>query len=264
MPVMKPMKPKKKVPPMTPTQLISVINQSKRVSDADVAAMTKAVAKQVSNDVSKYYGLVPALEFVKPGGTPTPGGAPCYVIDIPDVDGALGYHDEGDDGVPYIKVFVNPVLDNGGTALVGSLSLSAVLSHEVLELIGDGPANRWVDGPSGSDFAAELCDACQDTFYVVDGVSVSNFVLQAFFDPKAQKGSRFDFMGKLMQPFSMTSGGYQITRTEPGRVSQVFGSHRAMAVSGVELGVVVHFGEHFPTWREAATVEKARRKRAKR
>jgi hypothetical protein len=250
----------KKVPHVTPTPLVSVINQSKRVSDADAARMVAANAKQLALHVSPYHGLVPALEFVKTGGTPTPGGSPCYIIDEPDIDGALGYHDEGADGVPYIKVFANPVLDNGGGILSGSLAISTVLSHELVELTGDGPANRWADGPDGNDFAYELADAVQDTWYVIDGVAVSNFLLQAFFDPKAQKGSKLDYLGKLTKPFSMTSGGYQITRTEPGNVSQVFGAHTRHTAEG---NVHVHFGADFPEWRKAATVEKVRQKRAR-
>lgn len=246
----------------TPATLISVINQSKLITDQDVERMTAAVGKQLAQDVAPVHGMVPALEFVPHGGTPN--GAPCYIIDQPDVDGALGYHDEGADGVPYIKVFVAPTLENGGTATSGPNSVSVTLSHEILELVGDGPANAWVDGPDGSDFARELCDAVEGDSYDIDGVSVSNFVFQAFFDPKAQAGSKFDQLGKLSAPFTMTAGGYQIHRTEPGSVEQVFAGHpRGMQVTA---GVTVVFGTHFPPWkrpykrRKAAARQKSSRR----
>jgi len=251
-----PPKPKPKVHHMTPPTLISVLNHSQRISNSDVAKMTAAIGKQLANDVAPFYGAVPAIEFVRAGGRPTPGGVPCYIIDEPDIDGALGYHDEDDSGVACIKVFVNPTLDNGGSAFAGPNSVSVTLSHEVLELTGDAPANKWVDGPHGADFAYELCDAVEGDAYVIDDVSVSNFVLQSFFDPKAEKGAKLDFLGKVSRPFAMTAGGYQITRTEPGKVSQVFAAHSVPSVH-------VSFGADFPAWKKVAKVAKALRKRGR-
>ena len=229
---------------MTPTQLISVYNLSAHISDADCQKATLAVAKQLSRDVAPFWGLVPALEFVPRNKKGTPGSSPCYVLDVPDVDGALGYHDEGADGNAYIKVFCNPIFNSGGSALSGSLSVSAVLSHEVLELTGDGPAHRWADGPGNQDYALELCDAVEDQSYDIDGVSVSNFVLPAFFDPRASKGSRLDFLGSLSIPFSMTPGGYQIVRTETGQVSQVW-------------------GEQYLDWKKSAKVRNSKKRKSR-
>lgn len=179
---------KKKVHHMTPPTLISVINQSKRVTDADAQKMTAAVGKQLAEHVAPLYGLVPALEFVKAGGKPTAGGCPCYLIDEPDVDGALGYHDEDGHGVAYIKVFVNPTLDNGGTVMTTGNSVSVTLSHEALELTGDAPANKWADGPNGNDFAFELCMAGDTTVRLANGQDVPIHVLSergGFFDVRA-------------------------------------------------------------------------------
>jgi hypothetical protein len=255
--------PKPKVHHMTPPQLISVFNQSQRLSDADVAAMTAAGGKQLARDVAPFHGLVPALEFVPRGAVPTPGGCPCYIIDEPDTDGALGYHDEDASGLAFIKVFVNPTLDNGGSALVGPDSVSVTLSHELCELVGDAPANKWVDGPTGADFAYELCDAVEGDSYEIDGVSVSNFLLQAFFDPHAEKGSRLDFLSKLTRPFSMTRGGYQITRSEPGKVSQVFAAHDASSVEAAP-GIHLHFGPDHPSWKRTTKLAKAALRRGRR
>jgi hypothetical protein len=245
---------------MTPPSLISVINQSQRITNVQAQAMTAAVARQIMRDVSPLYGLVPAIEFVQPGGKPSVGGVPCYLIDVPDVPGAAGYHDEDAQGQAYIKVFANPTLDNGGSVLKGPNSVSVTLSHEILELIGDAPANKWVDGPGGVDFAYELCDAVEGDSYELDGVDVSNFVLQAFFDPRASAGSRFDFMGKLSKPFTMTAGGYQITRTEPGRVAQIFAAHERDTIEA-KPGVFVHFGPDVPLWKREAKLAKAARRR---
>lgn len=229
---------------------ISVINKSKLVTDDAVQKMTAAVHNQLAEDVAPVYGLVPALAFAS-SGKASPGTAPCYILDDPDVDGALGYHDEDAHGVPYIKVFTKPTLENGGTVLTGPNAVSVTLSHEVLELTGDAPANKWVDGPKGKDYAFELCDAVEGDAYVIDGVSVSNFLLPAFFDPKSPKGTKLDYLGKLKKPFSMTRGGYQIVRTEPGTVSQVFASSHDLGD-----GVLVEFGPDVPVWRRDGIANK--------
>ncbi len=195
---------------MTPV-LVSIVNDSAKVTDAQIIEAIHALAIQLSRDVAPMWGLVPALEFVPKGQVPS--GIPCTISDTPDQPGALGYHDEGPDGIPYIKVF----------ALDGS-DWVVTLSHELLELLGDYSASIWVDGPDGFDYAYELCDAVESDTYMIDGVNVSNFAYKAFFDRNAQPGEKLDHLGKLKAPFTMTPGGYQIKRSETGVVSQVFGA----------------------------------------
>lgn len=166
---------------MQPT-LISVLNQSARIDDIDAMKMVLAIAKQFARDVAPVWGMVPSIEFVQRGGSPTPGACRCWLLDTPDVPNALGYHDEDAAG-PFIKVFTQPIVDDGGTILGAGASVASVLSHEVLELTGDSAANIWVDGPNGNDYARELCDAVQGDSYELDGVWVSNFVYPDFFDP---------------------------------------------------------------------------------
>ncbi len=257
---------------MTPAPLLSVVNQSTRLTDSDVAKMVEAISIQLARDVAPIHGQTPAMEVVPAGGKPN--GAPVYLQDQPDVPDALGYHDEDGDGsvtgtpgTQYIKVFVAPTLDNGGTALSGPNSVSVTLSHEVCELVGDGPANKWADSADGSDYAYELCDAVEGDSYDVtigDGstVAVSNFVYPAFFDPKAQAGSKLDYLGKVSVPFGMTPGGYEIHRTEPGQTTQVFAArHGAVEV---EAGVTVKFGSSFPEWKKAGKLARAKARRGSR
>ena len=236
--------------------MITVVNQSKALTDHEVEAMVHAVGVQLARDVAPIWGLTPALEFSADGSVAALS-SPCFIIDQPDVEGALGYHDEDEAGVSYIKVFTAPTLENGGTAFTGPESISVTLSHEICELIGDGPANKWADGPDGSDFAFELCDAVEGDAYEIGGVSVSNFLYPAFFDPKAAPGSKLDFLGKLHKPFDMTAGGYQIKRTEPGKESEVYAKHAQLAIQEMNGGVFVVFGSTFPHWKRALKLRKA-------
>lgn len=252
---------------MTP-QLLSIINQSTRVTDSEVTSMAQALGLQYAQHVSPIWGRTPAVEAVPTGGTPTLGGTPAYIIDVPDVPDALGYHSEDASG-PFIKVFVNPVLDNGGTTLVGSLSVSAVLSHEGCELLGDPSANRWADGPSSNDYAIELSDPIQGDFYDVtldSGVivSLSNFVYPDYFDPNTFPNTKLDYLGKLSLPFTMSPGGYLIVRTEPGNVSQIFGhllpGHTFEHLNPLNSsGVGIVFGPAVPGWKKAGILAKYRK-----
>lgn len=250
---------KKKGPRRMPSTLISVTNESSRVSDHDVAKMVRAIGVQLARDVAPIWGLVPALEFVPSGVHATAGSMRCTVLDTPDVPGAAGYHDEGSDGLPYIKVFTFA----GDPPLVGATALSVTLSHEIIELALDPAANLWADGKDGADYAREGCDAPEAEPYEIDGVSVSNFVYPAFFDPNAAQGSKFDHLEKLTAPFETPAGGYQIRRTEPGKVGQVFGRHRKSGHDVQDLGdgLFIVFGSAYPEQKKAGKIAKTKRRR---
>ena len=104
------------------------------------------------------------------------------------------------------------MLDQGGTALRGELSVSAALSHEVCEWFGDRFINLWADDGGRNEYALELCDPVEDDSYELAGVSVSNFVTKRYFDHLAPKHAQFDYLKKLKKPYSMTPGGYLLIR----------------------------------------------------
>lgn len=254
-------KPKPKAHKVNPPTKIVIINKTTEQSAPGLAkvlpAIVAALGKQLANDVFPVWGNVPVLEL---GTAPEDGASTIVLQDGLDVDGALGYHDEAN-GIPRGFIGVGVILANGGTNSTGPNSVSVTLSHELLEMIGDESANLWADGPDGSDYARELCDAVESDSYDIDGIAVSNFVYPAFFDPQADKTERLDRLGKLTKPFAMTSGGYQIKRAEPGAVSQIWGAHGQSKLvkiigrhGGRDIGAV--FGADYPTWKIRAKVEK--------
>jgi len=217
-------KPRRKKHRSVPMLAVAIQNHSTLLSDADGARITKALARQLSEHVQTTWMLIPpALSYIGKATLPA-DASPLVLFDDADVADALGYHDETPEGLPYGRVFVKTILDNGGTILDGATAVSVTLSHELLEMVGDPTAAEWVDGPDGYDYARELGDPVESDAYDIDGVSVSNFVLPAWFDPHAPRGLRFDYLSKLGANFAMSSGGYMIRRTETGEVSQVFGS----------------------------------------
>lgn len=229
---------------MTPPQLLSFINQFSRVTDSEVRRYCQAQGVQFARDVSPIWGICPGVEFAA-SGTHTEGASPAWLTDTLDVDGALGYHDEDKDGVVYIKVADIPGYDWRTTA-----------SHECLEVKGDSPANMWALGPDGQTmFAYELADPVEGDVYEVDGVPMSNFVFPAWFDPNAARGSRFDFMGKLSAPFTMTAGGYMIVWSISGQPTQQFGAFKHEIAPRVHI----HYGPDVSESRRIGIENKYRR-----
>lgn len=199
---------------------LAVINQSTVVTAVQANSMAKACAKQLKRDVAPRWNMLPAKVVFYSSPDIVPDNYDQMVIlDDADQAGALGYHDETPDGKPYGKVFAKTCLDNG-------VSVSSCLSHEVCEWFLDPACNQW--GDNGSvEYAYELCDPVESDSYMLGRVELSNFVTPAYFDSHGH--APYDFLGKLRQPFSMTTGGYVITRKD-GKVSQ-------------------KFGEAYPTWR---------------
>jgi hypothetical protein len=221
---------------------IAVLNQSQRVTDADVATMCAAVDRQVKQHFCPAWNRLPVDVFFAHSRSDAEGSLVVVVLDKPDVDDALGYHEETGD-VPDGKIFVSPVLDNGGVVLCDvarpdKTSVASVLSHEVLEALGDPDTNLYADGPAiaqGSEYAVEVCDPVEADSYVVQvpdaptgtPVAVSNFVLPAWFDPESPEGVATDYLALLKSPFQLRSGGYMVVRHGPGTEEQVLGMRYA-------------------------------------
>lgn len=210
---------------------IAVLNLSTLVSAKDHAAMSRACNQQLRDDVTPLWGL--PRRIVRPYAKGEAVPADAYVItlfDDADQADALGWHTESPQGKVYGKVFAKPVLDNGGDALTKPLSVASVLSHEVIEAYVDPTTALWAAADDGLLYAYEACDPVESDSYVGMGdVTVSDFVTPAWFDPQGH--GRFDFLGRLSKPFTMTKGGY-VVYMQGGQESQ-------------------RFGEHYPDWRLA-------------
>jgi len=60
--------------------------------------------------------------------------------------------------------------------------------------------------------------------FLVDGLQMSNFVYPAWFEPfKHPRGTKYDHLGLLKAPFTMTKGGYVIVKRR-GKVKERYGS----------------------------------------
>jgi len=138
-------------------------------------------------------------------------------FDDADVADANGYHNLTIDGQPVSKVFVIPTLADNQL-------VSVTASHELFEMVIDPIANLWAQAADGTEHAYEMCDPVEESTFPVDGIKMSNFLYPSWFEPfKHPPGTKFDHLGLLANPFSVTKGGYEIVKAA-GKVSKVFGS----------------------------------------
>lgn len=205
-------------------QTIYVVNHSTQVTDSQVRSMAVACSKQIATQVAPAHGVhsVPVAFLPKTAPALPTAARVITVMDTLDDPQALGYHTV--DGSEHIwgVVGTKVAMDQGAKALTGPYSISSILSHEVCETFIDPSCGGYFDNGHGLLIAYEIGDPVENDFYLIDGVGVSNFVTAEWFDASAAKTDRFDFMGKLTKPFSMSKGGYWV-QSKAGKTSQKFG-----------------------------------------
>jgi hypothetical protein len=212
---------------------IVIKNLGKRVSDADLAAAVRACGVQLSRHLCPAWVAYPVPVVMAPRGASVGRDARVIsIVDVPEDMEALGWHTEDAEDRPSGVVFAGLILDLGGGVLDtkgAGISVSSVLSHEVLELFVDPAVNLWAQGPripEGSEYALEVCDPVQGDYYHIPTsrgpVAVSSFVFPSWFD-EGERGP-YDVLRRLSRNFSMTPSGYMIVREGPGSETAVFAS----------------------------------------
>lgn len=218
---------------MTTIAIVNACTKTPELTSKTLSAILRALRTQLGTTYPKACETAPrTVVLAKSLGDVKSDAVPLVLLDDSDTAGALGYHDVTPDGRPYGRAFTRPTLDHGGSLVTGPNSVSVTISHEAIEIDGNAYANRWVDGP-GAEYAAEECDPVEGDSYDSGGVALSNFVLPPYFS--AVQGAAYDFLGRLVEPFSMTMGGYLIVRS-PG--------HNVHTVQ-------LHFGSAMPEWKRA-------------
>lgn len=234
-----------------------VTNQSTLVSHDEVYEMAQAVNAQVREHVAPAWGMNRVVVEVHTGPLETvqslvpKGSWVIAIVDKPDQPGVLGWHWTDDEDRVFGYVFAEPCFAAGSTAVQGTYSVSAVLSHEVLETFIDPFCGGWEDSGRGFLVARELCDPVEADVYQLGGIDVSNFVLPEYFNPITSGGEHYDYLQKLTQPFAMTPGGYWV-QAPAAHSEQKFGEVVGWEKEvGFDLrdGTTLCFSEEMPEWR---------------
>lgn len=203
--------------------IISVINHSNgKLKDADILPVIRAINRQIAEDYFSYWSIGATLRLEgRSNNRPDTktlsdmrGDAVIYIWDSKDKDGAEGYHERNDKGIPYGVVYLQISKEL-------KEDWSITLSHEALELVGDPEVNLLVQGPHPDPdikhdvfYWYEMCDAVQNEWYEIDGVKVSNFVLPLYFTGSDEYAGRNDFLGTInksgnaLLSFGINPGGY--------------------------------------------------------
>lgn len=191
-----------------------IIDHPESGSDgADLAAYAAAMTRSMIGDFAPEYQKYASIR-VGSLADKAPGEYVFGLFEHPDQLGALGYHDVGPDGRPFAKAF--PKLDKNDGA-----KLSVTMDHETKEFAEDLWCDLARSGIDGRLWADEPCDAVEQDEYVVDGVSLSNFVLPGWYSGRGKP----DFLGTLRKPLSVSPGGYAQFLSPKGGWKQITHSH---------------------------------------
>jgi len=185
-------------------QDIAIKNLSSVVSDSELAAALPAFQTQMDRDFAPIWGIGARLRIVAKEARLADGEWLIGLFDDADSAGILGYHETTTKGAPLGKVFVKTTKDYGGLWTV-------TFSHELLEQLMDPWINMcFVDETNSRIYAAEMCDPCEDDSlgYVIDGVTVSDFILPSWAEPDLKTDVPRSFCGHLKTAFSLAPGGY--------------------------------------------------------
>jgi hypothetical protein len=206
---------------------VAWINESGgSLSNSDTARIVEALNLQAPA-VATAWKLTPSSHVVATVHAVPTGAVKAYFLPSADVANALGYHAVDPQGDPYIRVFVDTILQNGGTALTGPVSVSVCAAHEAAEEAVDPQCASYSQPESnGNEVAIEVGDPVENNSYQValaDGthVDVTDFAFPSFFDPKG--AAPYDQLGLVTSPFELLKGGYEIVKAPSGKVTQVFG-----------------------------------------
>jgi hypothetical protein len=204
------------VPTLAPTNApvifgvptMAVVNQTTVLTDAQIQQAVAAIQVQVDRDFLPAWGTTAKLRFVPKGSKPLATDWVITMLDTSDQQGALGYHDMSNTGLPFARIFAKDDLKYG-------LSWTVTLSHEVLEMLEDPYVANCVfvqdSNTTGILYALETCDPCEaDEFgYKINNVLVSDFIYPAWFEGfRTPFSTKFDYMGKISKPFQLIEGGY--------------------------------------------------------
>ena len=156
----------------------------------ELPQIAAALQQQVDNDFVSVWGVRADISALAPGDAVPPDTWPIKVVDS--LVGADGVHLDNQ-GKPYAQA-------------VNGQKLSIAISHELLEMLVDPWGNRFTlaadvdpNFPGRQVFyLVEVCDPCEVSSYVIDGVQLSDFILPSFYDPNAKRP--VDFLNTLAGP----------------------------------------------------------------
>src|SRR2546427_12039912 len=161
--------------------IISIVNDSETVTDADLKRKLLALQKQITRDFEPVWGWGANLRF-----NAKKFDMKVIVKDTAGKGGFLGLHIK--DGKPSTYIFAKDDIADSG-------EYPSTLSHELLEMIADPNVNLYAIGKfrlngkrKSGFFGLEVCDPVESNFYKIGGVTVSDWGRPGMVGEKQKKG----------------------------------------------------------------------------
>jgi hypothetical protein len=173
----------------------SIVNKSTKVTDS-LVDMAAALAQALNTAFLPAWNPGANAVVMATPVNATPIGTTVTLVDEAPVADAEGYH-EAPGGTADIVIQV-PDVPAG--------ALASVVSHELFETCADWLAILMVQGTWTPPVAYEVCDPVEDQSFIVEGFSISNFVLPHWF--VSGSDGPWDYNGSLKAPFTLSTGGY--------------------------------------------------------
>lgn len=190
---------------------VGLVDTTKTIDPALVAAVASALNLQVTRDLPQYWQVHATVSYL-PDSDQIPAGVwPVQLVKTLGKDEG-GFH-LTEHNQPFAKVAASP--DNNDWTVDAS--------HETLEMLVDSAGNRLqaseaiqisdrgvIDAPGQFEYLVEVCDPCEaDQFgYRIDGYRVSDFITPHYYDASLSVGTRYSFTGAIHRPRQLLEGGY--------------------------------------------------------
>lgn len=182
---------------------IVIVNVDTSVAPAEIIRAAAALQRQVLEHFYPVWGVDATVRAASPESPARDDEWRLELRRVPTIDGALGFHDTTDAGLP--RLFDFPELD-----AQDGVPWTVTASHEILEALADPQLRRAAQDNDGVFWATEVCDPVERDTYEIDGVRVSNFQYPAWQEPppKPSATTRYDHLGLCKGPWEVRDGGY--------------------------------------------------------
>ena len=208
--------------PGTAAVRIGLATQTAHVTFQDLKPIAAVLQTQMQQHVAPAWNVTATVE-AWPNAAVIPNDmSPIFIVDATEHNHG-GLHTITSNGRAWAKVLVTRDWHLGA-------------SHECIELLIDptgertmpGLALQIVDGTlqDGTDrvtYLVEACDPLEDPAhsYLIDGIVVSDFYTQAYFDDAHRPGIAYSHAGSLTAPRTILRNGYLSWKDAAGRFHQI-------------------------------------------
>lgn len=182
-------------------RLVTLKNLSSlAISQSELDAIAAALQIQVDRDLYPIWGRRAQVVALGADEAEPEVAWPIRILD--DSEYGLGVHLDQNNR-PYAEV-----------EATGEWTVTA--SHELLEMLVDpfgqtvamGPCIDPSQEPHYVRYLVEIADPCEVFAYTINGVPVSDFVTEDYYNEFAGPGASFDLLGRLGRPFEVPEGCY--------------------------------------------------------